>query len=110
MSTTPPSKGAKAATAPAKKVAATDGEAKTRAPRKDYGFSPEAVIAIVADKEIKFRGQRLDWHEKVKAFNGKTAGEFLEKNKGKDSPRGWLRFFAAEGYVTLTAPKVTKAA
>ena len=108
MGTTPPAKGAtkKAATPPA--AAATDGDKKPRAAKKDYGYHPEAIIAIVpedAEKPRKFRGQRADWFEKLVKAEGKTVKEFLDKNQGKDSPRGWLRFFAAEGFVTLTAPK-----
>lgn len=110
MSTNPPSKSNKG-TAKAEKKAeskASDSEKKPRAPRQNYGFEPDAVIEVtVKGEEIpKFRGQRLDWFEKLQKFNGKTVKEFLDKNQGKDSPRGWLRFFVAEAKVaTLTAAK-----
>jgi len=111
MSTTPPSKTpTPKSESKVAKTAVADGEKKARAPKQDYGFTPEAIIGInnKAEDSPKFRGQRLDWFEKLCKSEGKTAKEFLDKNAGKDSPRGWLRFFVADVKVaTLTAPKKT---
>lgn len=75
-----------------------------RAPRTDYGYRPDAVIGLSGKDASKFRGARKDWFTKISAFSGKKVSEFLEANKGneKDPPRGWVRFFAQEGFVTLT--------
>ena len=108
MSTTPPKKTvAKAATKP---PAAKDaGEKKARAPKQDYGYAADAKITVAKGDDVpKFRGQRLEWFEKIQKFDGKTAKEFLDANQGKDSPRGWLRFFCSVNAVTLSGG--TKAA
>jgi hypothetical protein len=126
---TPPTKAKKAAAAkaPAEPTGSTvlpkagegvpsvDGNVpakKPRAPRTDYGYSPEAVIAVVEGKDHGYRGQRLEWFNRVKEFNGKTAGEFLKANDNRttpkgseDPPRGWLRFFVQDGSVTLSGGK-----
>ena len=76
---------------------------KTRAKKEDYGFTKTAKILIVAkgDKTPEYKGNRKDWWEKVGKFEGKTAEEFLNANAGKDSPRGWLRFFATDKTIRL---------
>lgn len=101
-SLTPPNKAsAPKAAKPDKPKAANGGEKKERAPRKDYGFSPDAVIRLT-DKEVKYRGQRADYYGLVKAANGKKVQVFLDSAKDrKDPPRGWLRFFVEDGAVTL---------
>lgn len=76
-----------------------------RAARQDYGYRADATIGVVKDKDVsKLRGQRKAWHDKIVAFDGKKVSEFTEANKdnAKDPPRGWVRFFAQEGYITLT--------
>lgn len=83
---------------------------KERAPRQDYGFRADAVIAVVEEKGTKYRGQRKDWYDTVKAHVGKTVQEWIgaTKKEGGDPPRGWLRFFIQDGSVTLsggTKPK-----
>lgn len=124
---TPPGKSGKSDKPKTPKVVNTDGtEAKTekvakapkaekapvdpnapkapRAARQDYGFRPDAVIAIVKDKDVtKLRGHRKAWHDKIAAFDGKKVSEFTEANKTdvKDPPRGWVRFFAQEGFISL---------
>ena len=89
---------------------------KPRAARADYGFSPDSTIVIVKDKDNKYRGQRLDWFNKIKTFEGKKVSEFMTKfeksqtAKGTaDPPRGWVRFFVQDGTVTLTKPVVPAA-
>jgi hypothetical protein len=83
---------------------ATNGEKKERAPRQDYGFAPTAKITVV-ETEKKYRGQRGEWYDLLKAANGKTVEQFAESaKKMKDPARGWLRFFVQDGACTLTAP------
>jgi len=84
--------------------------AKARGPRQDYGYRKGATISIT-DKEVKYHGQRLEWFETLKSFNGQPveAWEASQKgvvnNKGTaQSPRGWLRFFVLDGSVVLNAP------
>lgn len=82
---------------------------KERAARTDYGYRPDAVIGLATEKDVtKLRGQRKSWHDKIVSFNGKKVSEFLEANKQneKDPPRGWVRFFAQEGFITLTGGTV----
>lgn len=105
----PPTKTAKAEKkAKAPKAEKPEGEKKERAPRQNYGFHPEAVIAIT-EKEGKFRGQRAEWYEVLKGCNGKKVADFLEAAKDKkDPPRGWLRFFVQEGFATLSGAPEAK--
>lgn len=95
------------------------GEKKDRKPRKDYGYSKGSTIELLAPPEDKkaYNGQRADWHEAVKKFNGKTCGEFVEANKAVKSPKGvvqnpasWLRFFVEDGVVKLHRPTEVPAA
>tara|TARA_R110000824_G_scaffold39030_1_gene118542 strand:- start:660 stop:953 length:294 start_codon:yes stop_codon:yes gene_type:complete len=85
---------------------------KTRAPKKSYGFAADATIIVAkGDGVPKYSGQRLDWFEKLQKFDGKTVKEFMTAYEGKDSPRGWLRFFATKKVVKLVKLQgVTKAA
>ena len=111
---TPPTKAAKAAKAPkaekapkapkaAKAPADPNAPKKERAPRQDYGFNKLAVIGLVAEKAVKYRGQRKSWYEDISKLEGKTVEAFLESKKdSKDPPRGWLRFFVQDGSVTLS--------
>lgn len=101
------------------KPAATEAskEKKPRAPRADYGFSPESTIIIVKDKDNKYRGQRLDWFNKIKLFEGKKVADFMTMYEGAktpkgtaDPPRGWVRFFVQDGTVSLTKPPVAATA
>lgn len=77
---------------------------KERAPRQDYGFRSDAVIAVNEEKGAKYRGQRKDWYDTVKAHVGKKVEEWIAatKKEGGDPPRGWLRFFIQDGSVTLS--------
>lgn len=80
-----------------------------RAPRTDYGYRPDAVIGITTEKDTsKLRGQRKSWYDKIVSFNGKKVSDFTDANKEnpKDPPRGWVRFFAQEGFITLSGGTV----
>lgn len=111
---TPAAKAAAATTngAPTAAEAGTPAkEKKPRAPRTDYGFSPEATIGINKEKAAKYRGQRLEWFNRISAFDGQKVAGFLTKYenaktaKGSDDPpRGWVRFFVQDGTVVLTKP------
>ncbi len=100
---------------PAKETKAADPNApkKERKPRKDYGYSKESVIELlpVAEDKKAYHGQRVDWHEAVQKFNGKTCAEFVESRKAIKSPKGvvqnpasWLRFFVEDGVIKLNRP------
>lgn len=109
--TPPTKKEAKAKKAPAKKAAAPAGERK-RAPRVDYGYLPGAKIDVDKDKEHKFRGQTLEWFERLSKSNGKTVEHFIDGNQGvtnnkgnPESPRGWLAHFCKAGYASLSGGK-----
>ena len=98
MSAAPP----KAAPAAKKTPPKADGEKKARAPRQDYGFLPDAKIALT-DGDKTYRGKRLEMYEALKKSNGKTVEHFLDSNKNeKDPPRGWLRFFVQNEACTLS--------
>lgn len=78
---------------------------KPRGPRVDYGYNADSVIGVVTDKQSKHRGLRKEWYDSIVAFSGRTVKEWEESRKEqKDAPRGWLRHFVQEGFVTLTKP------
>lgn len=114
---TPPGKNSKAAktteaksekapkeTKAAKAPVDPNAPKKERAPRQDYGFKSDAVISVNEEKGAKYRGQRKDWYDTVKAQVGKKVEEWITstKKEGGDPPRGWLRFFVQDGSVILT--------
>jgi hypothetical protein len=106
-SLTPPTKAKKE-----RKAKDPSAPAKPRAPRQNYGYRPDAVIELVAGKEIKYRdGNRKAWYDSIAPFAGRTVKEWEESRKGeKDAPRGWLRFFVQDGAVVLKAQEVAQAA
>lgn len=71
---------------------------KPRAPRKDYGYDKAALI-VLTDKSPTYKGKRKSWYETIKEADGKTVAEW---EAGQDGARGWLRFFVADGAVTLS--------
>lgn len=118
-SLTPPVKQPKTSEAKAK----APKEAKAKAPKapkepkvkRPYKYSRDAIIRLVPDKEIKYRGQRAEWFEIVKAHDGKKVSEFNEAAKGRtngkgvvQTPSGWLRFYVIDGAVTLELPAVAE--
>jgi hypothetical protein len=118
---TPPTKAAAAAKAPKEPKAAKEPKApkekKEAKPRGNYGYSVNATIRIVPDKEVKYRGQRADWFAKVKEFDGKKVSEFNEAMKGRtngkgtvQTPSGWLRFYVLDGSVKLEGGAPAEAA
>lgn len=82
-------------------AAQPEGEKKPRAPRQDYGFRKGAVITLT-DKETKYRGKRLEYFEILQAHDGKTVEEYFAACPEGEPPRGWLRFFVADGAATLS--------
>lgn len=118
---TPPTKAAKAAKAPkeakpakepkAPKEVVLDAEGNpvktARGPKKDYGYSKNALIKLT-DKANTYRGQRKEWYDRAKAFEGKTCAEFEAAHKGIPNnqgtiqqPRGWLHGLIRRGSVVL---------
>ena len=116
---TPPTKKAKKAAAEPKapaepKPVELDAEGnpvkKTRGPRKEYGYHKDAIIQFT-EKANTYRGQRKEWYDRVKAFEGKTCAEFEAANKGIpnnqgtiQAPRGWLHGLIRRGSVVLLPP------
>ena len=99
----------------AAKPADPNAPKKERKARKDYGYSKESKIEVLARKEDAkaYHGQRIDWYSAVKEFDGKTCNEFNEARKGIKSPKGvvqnpasWLRFFVEDGAIALHRPAV----
>ena len=120
MSVSPPAvktKGPKATKAAAK-PADPNAPKKERKARKDYGYSKESVIEVLARKEDAkpYHGQRTDWYEAVQKADGKTCQQFVDSRKGIKSPKGvvqnpasWLRFFVEDGAIKLHRPPEAKA-
>ena len=113
-----PKPGAKAApkakATPKKKTAAKasqgaeNKEKKPRAPRVDYGYSPASIIRVNKEKEVKISGKRADYYKLLVSNDGKTVNDFEAAAPKDDSPRGWLRFFATNGFCTLERPPEEK--
>lgn len=112
---TPPTKEAKAAKAPkapkVPKIVDPNAPPKEAKPRGNYGYSVDATIEIVKEKETKYRGQRQDWFDLLKKYDGKKVKDFNEaaanRTNGKgtvQTPSGWLRFYVLDGSVKLIAP------
>ena len=87
-----------------------DAPKKERAPKKDYGYSKDSIIHVLKP-DATFRGQRGEWFERIKQFDGKTCGEFIAANdkvpngKGKFyAPSGNLRGAARRGVIEMIRP------
>jgi hypothetical protein len=94
----------------AKEPADPNAPKKERAAKKDYGYSKDSIIHVLKP-EASFRGQRGEWFERIKAFDGKTCGEFCAANdkvpngKGKFyAPSGNLRGAARRGVIEMVRP------
>lgn len=68
-------------------------------------------------KDLKFRGARAAWYERLTKFDGKPLGAYVKdvtdnrpsqygarsKHAGQPEPvSGWVRFFIRNGYASLT--------
>jgi hypothetical protein len=72
---------------------------------------PQKIKVLKLD--ANFRGARASWYERLKEYNGKTEGEYIESCKDKppavtkngtaENPTGWVRFFARSGILSLTS-------
>jgi len=111
---TPPAVGEKPVKAPKVKAekAPDDPNApkKERAARKDYGYSKDSIIRVLKS-EAAFRGQRGEWFDRMKQFDGKTCGEFcaafdkIPNKQGKFyAPSGNLRGAARRGVIEMVRP------
>lgn len=120
---TPPTKAPKAAKAKAPKAAKEPKAPKEpkvkveRGPRGNYGYHKEATIEIVPEKETKYRGQRQEWFDILKTFDGQKVSAFNEATTGRtngkgtvQTPSGWLRFYVLDGSVRLIPPAQTEEA
>jgi hypothetical protein len=115
---TPPTKekAPKAAKAPkVPKVVDPNAPPKETAPRGSYGYHLDAKIQVV-DKVVTVKGQRLEWLNRIKGYEGKTVREFrdgcvgITNGKGTvQTPSGWLRSAVLRGYITLSTPPVVAA-
>jgi hypothetical protein len=83
---------------------------KERAPKKDYGYSKASIIKVLKP-DASFKGQRGEWFQRIKQFDGKTCGEFcvafdkIPNNKGKFyAPSGNLRGAARRGTIEMIRP------
>ena len=71
----------------------------------------QAVIQLVPGAKVNLRGARALWYAKLFEFAGKPASEYLTacaanapsvpKSGKAEPPKGWLRWFVANGYVTI---------
>jgi hypothetical protein len=113
----PGQKAAKPEKAPkvAKAPADPNAPKKERAPKKDYGYSKASIIRVLKP-ESSFRGQRGEWFERIKQFDGKTCGEFCDafdkipNGKGKFyAPSGNLRGAARRGVIEMVRPAAAPA-
>lgn len=91
-----------------KTKAKEDGEKRPRAPRREYGYNVNSIIRINKDKEVKLKGKRADYYKLLLACDGKTVNEFEAQAPKDEAPRGWLRFFATEGFCKLEPPTEEK--
>lgn len=118
---TPPTKEAKAAKAdkPKKEKApkAPKDPNAVSAPRGSYGYHLDAKIRAVPDKAVTVKGQRLEWLNRIKGYEGKTVREFrdgcvgITNGKGTvQTPSGWLRSAVLRGYITLDSSHLPAAA
>lgn len=90
---------------------------KAAKPKGNYGYHPDATIHIVEGEGANYRGQRADWFEILKQYDGRLVKEFTEANKGRvngkgtiQPPAGWLRFYVLDGSITLSGgPKAVEA-
>lgn len=83
---------------------ASPAPVKTRAARRDYGFTPGCKIVLSEEKT--YRGKRGDVYQILRKFNGKPAEKFFEAIQPmleNEAPRGWLRFYVEDGAVVLAA-------
>jgi hypothetical protein len=110
----PPTVGDKPEKAPkvAKEKAPVDPNApkKERAAKKDYGYSKASIIKVLKP-DASFKGQRGEWFQRIKDYDGKTCGEFcaafdkVPNNKGKFyAPSGNLRGAARRGTIEMIRP------
>lgn len=70
-----------------------------------------ATLQLVVGAKVNLRGARALWYAHLVQFNGQPAAAFLAActatppslpKSGKAEPaQGWLRWFIANGYVTL---------
>lgn len=97
-----------------KKAAAT----KSPANKADAQVSgAEQAKKLTVRKDLKFRGARQAWYERLCKYDGKTLGDYVKDvtadrpsvygarsvHQGKPEPvAGWVRFFIRNGFANLS--------
>lgn len=79
-------------------------------------------VLVVVKRDLKFRGARQAWYDRLCAMDGKPKAEVFaalesdrpsnygskSKHAGKPEPvAGWVRFYERNGYVKFAAPTTT---
>ena len=87
--------------------------------------APSNEVLVVVKKDLKFRGARQAWYDRLIAMDGKPKADVLEdleskrpsvygsksKHAGKPEPvAGWVQFYVRNGYVKFAAPAATASA
>jgi len=75
--------------------------------------APKPLKIKVTKSDMTYRGARAAWYARLKEYDGKTEGEFLQSAKEKppaltrnqtaENPTGWISFFRREGVLSLQA-------
>lgn len=104
VETKPQTKAAPAASAGAVKTGPAAVKAEAAPPAR-----PSKIKIL--KPETKFRGARESWFLKLKEFEGKTEGEYIQAMKDKppaltkngtaENPTGWVRYFVRTGVLSL---------
>jgi hypothetical protein len=74
--------------------------------------NPSRPLKIKVTKtDMVYRGNRQAWYIRLKEFDGKTEGEFIEdtkktppsltRNGTAENPTGWVSFFRRQGVLSL---------
>lgn len=95
--------------------ASTDATKAGTAPTEkgDATPAPKPAKIKVLKPDTKYRGAREAWFARLKEFEGKTEGEYIQsckdkppaltKNQTAENPTGWVSFFRRQGVLSLQA-------
>lgn len=97
-----------------KALASAGTEQKAAAPTPAPAARPNVIKVLKPDATFRGSTARSAWFARLKEFNGKSEGEFLEsttknppaltKNGTPEPPSGWVRFFVRSGVLSLQQP------
>lgn len=95
--------------APKGASAKSDAKAEVKADAPAPTGRPQKLKVL--KKDVKLRGAREAWFNRLVEFDGKMESEFLADTKEKppaltrngtaENPSGWVRFFVREGILSL---------